>query len=343
MNATMMQEVLRITDRFMDRKDPDSIDRQGRLINVVVVVVIFHIIMGIAFVKMEEYERQHPHTIYDTNVAFELAAPPPDPTFKVTAQVPEPIALTEGENPNPGSASAPKPKEADKVSLKGAPPSGNAPKATPRASPGSARLLVARETTVAPPVAITKTTDVKAAPLQKPKTAPTAKPVPTDVVGATANTEKSGGPTAGGAPDGKEGGTGTTDGTGAGGDGKGEGDPGAGTGFGQAGGDIATRLPTTPSRAMGNITPYKKDMLVRIAKIWQPKRKTENMILLVEIGKDGTLLRCEVIESSGNKRADKEAVAAVEGTQFAALPDWYKGDSIPFKIELAKVEAARQE
>lgn len=178
MNATMMQEVLRITDRFMDRKDPDSIDRQGRLINVVVVVVIFHIIMGIAFVKMQEYERQHPHTIYDTNVAFELAAPPPDPTFKVTSKVPEPIALTEGENPNPGSAAAPKPKETDKVTL----PTVKAPEINPLPTPETARPVVARETTVAPPVAVTKMTDVKAAPMQKPKTSPLAKPVNTDVL-----------------------------------------------------------------------------------------------------------------------------------------------------------------
>lgn len=339
MNATMMQEVLRITDRFMDRKDPDSIDRQGRLINVVVVVVIFHIIMGIAFVKMEEYERQHPHTIYDTNVAFELAAPPPDPTFKVTSKVPEPIALTEGENPNPGSAAAPKPKETDKVSL----PTVKAPEINPLPTPETARPMVARETTIAPPVAVTKMTDVKAAPMQKPKTSVMPKPVPTEVVGATANTEKSGGPTEGGAPDGKEGGTGTTNGKGSGGDGTGEGDPGAGTGLGTAGGDIATKLPTPTTQAMGNITPYKKDMLYRIAQNWQPKRKSENMILLVEIGRDGTLLRCEVLESSGNKRSDKEAVAAVEATQFASLPDWYRGESIPFKIELAKVEAARQQ
>lgn len=338
MNATMMQEVLRITDRFMDRKDPDSIDRQGRLINVVVVVVIFHIIMGIAFVKMEEYERKHPRTIVDTDVAFEINAPPPDPTFKVTSKVPEPIALTEGENPNPGSAAAPKPKETEKVSL----PTTKAPEVNPLPTPETARPMVARETTVAPPIAVTKVTDVRAAPVTKPKTAPMPKPVPSEVVGATANTEKSGGPTEGGAPDGKEGGTGANDGDGSGGDGKGEGDPGAGTGLGTAGGDIATKLPSTPVRAMGNIAPYRKDMLVRIAQNWQPKRKTENMILLVEIGRDGALLRCEVLESSGNKRSDKEAIAAVEATEFAALPDWYKGDSIPFKIELAKVEAARQ-
>lgn len=144
----------------------------------------------------------------------------------------------------------------------------------------------------------------------------------------------------GGAPDGSEGGTGTG-GDGSGGTGTGEGDPGAGSGMGTAGGEIATRVTTPTNRAMGNIAPYRKDMLIRIAANWNPKRKYENIILLVEVSREGQLLRCEVVESSGNKKADNEAIKAIEQTEFAPLPEWYKGESIPFKIELAKVEAAR--
>jgi hypothetical protein len=33
---------------------------------------------------------------------------------------------------------------------------------------------------------------------------------------------------------------------------------------------------------------------------------------------------------------------AVKATAFAALPDWYKGDHLTFKIELSKVEALNQ-
>lgn len=334
MSISFMQEVVKISDRFADRKDPNSIDRQGQLNQVVVVVVIFHAIMGIAFVKMEEYERKHPRVIRDVDVCFEFAPPPPAPEFRV-GEVPKPITLTEGENPDSGSAAAAKPHEADKVSL----PTIKAPETLPVPTPEQAKPVISRDTTVAPPVAVTTNNAVKAAPIQAPKSAPKAPPN-SKMAGATSNTTASGAPQEGGSPDGKEGGTGTG-GDGTGGNGTGEGDPGTGSGYGNIGGDVATKL-SGGSRAMGNIAPYRRDMLTRIAMNWHPKSKNEAMTIQIAIGKDGSVLSVEIVESSGNKKADKEAIAAIEATEFSPLPDWYKGEQLSFKIDFAKVEALQQ-
>lgn len=95
-------------------------------------------------------------------------------------------------------------------------------------------------------------------------------------------------------------------------------------------------------RAMGNIAPYRRDMLYRIAQNWHPKFKNENLILQIVIGKDGQLLSAEIIESSGRRKGDKEAIAAVEATEFAPLPEWYRGEQLTFKIAMEKVEAMRR-
>lgn len=330
MSISFMQKVVGISDRFFDRKDPDSIDRQGQLNQVLVVVVIFHAIMGIAFVKMEEYERKHPHMIRDVNVSFEFTAPPPVPAFKV-GEVPKAISLTVGENPDAGAADSATPSAADVVSV----PTPKAPEILPMPTPEKARPVVSHKTTIAPPVAVTANTNIKAAPVQVPKSAPKAPP-PTDLAAATSESVASGAPKAGGGPQGNEGGVGQG-GEGTGGSGKGQGDPGTGSGFGTVGGEIATRLPST-ARAMGNIGPYRRDLLMKIAANWHPKRKVEAMTVQIQIGKDGQVLSVEIIESSGNKRADKEAQAAIEATEFAPLPDWFKGDELTFKIDMKKVE-----
>lgn len=331
MSISFMAEAVKISDKFLDRKDPDSIDRKGQLNQVVVLVVIFHAIMGIAFVKMEEYERKHPRIIRDTDVQFEIAAPPPAPEFRV-GSVPRAITLTEGENPDAGSASSAKPKESDKVTL----PTIKADETQPVPTPEAATPVMSRDTTVAPPVAVTTASSVKALPTSVPKTAPKTRPV-TDLAGARSNSVASGAPSEGGSPDGQEGGTGEG-GDGSGGSGSGDGDAGNGTGFGNIGGDITTKLGGS-SRATGNIAPYRKEMLMRIVGNWHPKKST-SLILRIEIAKDGSVNNVEVKESSGSKRGDAEAVAAVEATEFPPLPDWYRGESLTFEIDLKK-EATR--
>lgn len=331
-----MAEVVRITDRFCDRKNPDSIDRQGKLGQVAILVMIFYAVMGIGFVKMQELERTHKRIIHDVDVAFEFAAPPPEITFKV-GEVPKPISLTEGENANPGSEAAAKPAQADTASL----PTIKAEeqKDTPnlQANPVAAKVV-----TEAAPVMVTATQNIKTT---APATKTLAKQAPTNakkvaLAGVENRNATSGAEVAGGTPDGLAGGTGEG-GQGNGGTGVGAGDPGSGSGFGLAGGQVATRLENT-GRAMGNIGPYRKDLLIRIAQNWHPKRKAESIIILATIDHEGKLLTSEVLQSSGNKKADNEALAAVEGTEFSPLPDWFKGEQLQFKISMDKVEQLQQ-
>ncbi len=106
---------------------------------------------------------------------------------------------------------------------------------------------------------------------------------------------------------------------------------------------VSPTVLSTPSRAMGNIAPYRKEMLSKIAKNWNSNYKSPTLIVLVEIAKDGTLLRCEILESSGNEEADEAAVDAVKATTFDPLPDWYHGATIPFKVEFQRVESLHKD
>lgn len=330
-----MAEVVRLTDRFCDRKNPESIDRQGALAQVAILVVIFYVVMGIGFVKMQELEKKKPRIIHDVDVAFELYAPPPEPTFKV-GEVPKPISLSEGENANPGSEAAPKPSASDTVSL----PTVQAPETQSKPTQIQAKPVASHVVTEAAPVAVTQLNTIKTtAPSQAaPKQAPSDTKNPT-MAGVLATAPTSGSAQAGGTPDSKGGGTGEG-GEGTGGTGTGSGDGGAGSGTGIAGGQIATKVES--QRAMGNIAPYRKDMLIKISQNWRPKRRDMHIVVLVTIDHDGKLLADEILESSGNKKADKEALSAIEGTEFSGLPDWFKGEQLQFKINLDKVEALQQ-
>lgn len=334
----MMQEAVRITDRFYGVADVDSIERQGRLQNAIVLIFILHMILMIAFIKLQELDLAHPKIVKDVDVSFEFTPPPPEPPPKAL-ELPKAISLTAGANPNPGSEAAPKPISASEPTM----PSVKAPTtaATPTNVP--AKPIPSRRTTLAAPVAITPTNIVKAnVGRQAPKEAPVPTHTPVVTAGPSATHPLSGRETAGGAPGAGEAGVGTG-GQGAGGTGKGQGDVGAGTGEGPAGGiPIATRLPATASRAMGNIAPYRKDLLIRLAQNWHPKKSYEDLIVLITLDHDGHLLGSEIFQSSGSRKADKEAITAVQTTEYGALPDWYKGDTLTFKIQLSKVEAMNQ-
>lgn len=98
-------------------------------------------------------------------------------------------------------------------------------------------------------------------------------------------------------------------------------------------------LPPPPAvRLSGNIAPYRTELFQRIGANWHPRINTASSIVVkIEIAHDGSLLCAEILESSGNKKTDKAAIAAIEGTEFAPLPEWYKGESLTFKINMDKV------
>lgn len=334
---TIAEEVLRVTDRFYNASDPDTLDRQSQLQQCLLVVLIVHAMMMIAFWKGYGFEKAHPRIFHDVDVAFEFSPPPPEPPPMAVEGV-KGIGLSAGENPTPGSESGPKAADTEKLAM----PAQQAPTVTPKPTPEAAKPIPSRKAVVQAPVAVTPTNVIKTAMAVPRPAALKPPPVPINKTASTASTTApSGQPVPGGAPAGVEGGTGAG-GVGQGGGGVGQGDPGAGTGFAGGGQQIATRLPMGATRAMGNIGPYRKDLLVRLAQNWKPKQPNQNIIVLLTIAHDGKLLASEIFQSSGSKKADKEALASVEATEFAPLPDWYKGDQLKFKIELSKVEAVSQ-
>ncbi len=333
----IMEEVLRVTDRFYNASDPDTLDRQSQLQQCILVVFIVQVMMGIAFWKGYGFEKAHPRIIHDVDVAFEFSPPPPEPPPMAIEGV-KGIGLSAGENPTPGSEAAPKPSDAARLAM----PAQQLPTVTPKPTPAPAKPIPSRKAVVQAPVAVTQANQVKMAMAVPRPAALKPPPVPINRTAPTTSTTAPSGQTVpGGAPTGTDGGAGAG-GVGQGGGGQGQGDPGAGAGFAGGGPAIATRLPVGATRAMGNIGPYRKDLLMRLAQNWKPKQPNQNIIVLITLARDGQLLSSEIFQTSGSKKSDKEALASVQETAFAPLPDWYKGNQLTFKIELSKVEAVSQ-
>jgi TonB family protein len=86
-----------------------------------------------------------------------------------------------------------------------------------------------------------------------------------------------------------------------------------------------------------NIKPYKQDLLTRLAKNWQPHKGYDHIVLVLTLTKDGKLTNCELVESCGSEKIDREAMEAIQNTEYAPLPDWYKGEHLNCKLDLATV------
>jgi len=120
---------------------------------------------------------------------------------------------------------------------------------------------------------------------------------------------------------------------------------GGGNGNGALGQQIAMLPPKAANAniAMGNIAPYRKDMLMRLAANWHPKKRQGNIVLVITLTPEGKLINSEILTGSGDEELDKYTLETVEKTGFAPLPDWYKGRQLRLKIELARVEAIKNE
>jgi TonB family protein len=327
MSVTFMHEVLKISDRFNDPCNPDALGRQGQLRQVSLVVIVFHLIMGISFLKMEEYERAHPHRVANLDLSFQYVAPPlfPEPQIE---RVPKPPNLTLGENADAGSA----PEANTRLNNKLAIPTLNQPKKILKQSeaPNHAKP---NEQVPDAPVSVNTDPRLKPAPLSLPVTA-SNKVISDD---PTNNTSK----LASGANQ-KSGATGDDEAVGKGKGGAGVGGTGAGAGVIGSGSDdanigaphdISMNL-NNIDRSLLNIAPYRKRLLLLLGSNWRPKIKGD-LIVSFDLAKDGTVIRCSIFESSGHKSLDQQALAFVQEIQFEPLPENYQGDSLEFRVELA--------
>lgn len=332
MSVSFMHEVLNIADRFVDCKDPDTLDRQGHLTQVLIVVVIFHLIMGISFIKMEEYEHKHPHFIVDPEVSFEFTPLPALPRSALD-EIPNPISPVQ-DFADPGNEDQAKSKPENKISI----PTNKALEVQVKPRPEPARTSYSHilTSTPPPPVAVTANNPLKPELTQADPNSPEIVPGSNDLAGSSSTSPASGASyLAGGIEDGVAIGNGKGI-DGSGGPGHHAGDEGTGSNKGNPGDKISTTLPQT-KRAMFNITPYCKQIRLQLASNWHLKLKTDLMVLFV-IGRDGKVLSAEISKSSGRKRLDAQAVAAIESIDFDPIPEGYRGDSLTFQVDLSSLK-----
>jgi TonB family protein len=107
---------------------------------------------------------------------------------------------------------------------------------------------------------------------------------------------------------------------------------------------ISTRLPEMPRHPMGNIAPYRKEVLHRFYQNWHPTRKVQRkMILLLTISRDGSVCDAELFERSGDRKSDDEVLRTASDTQFEPLPEWFKGESLTFKLAIDSAEIVQDD
>lgn len=139
-------------------------------------------------------------------------------------------------------------------------------------------------------------------------------------------------PVGSGSGSGKRTSTGTGTGTGSG-TGSGTGGRGSGSGGGNPGGGGGR--PGIDAIREPDFGPYMRELQRRIKMSWDPPKGNESkrVVLLFKIAKDGRLLSCRVLKSSGAPNADKAALNAVHlAAPFRPLPAEYKNSSVDIQF-----------
>lgn len=81
----------------------------------------------------------------------------------------------------------------------------------------------------------------------------------------------------------------------------------------------------------GNLTPYRKDAISRIAKNWNLAQCPEPWAATLDISKDGKIQAIHMTVSPlGSQRTD--VIRVLERTVFAPLPDWYKESILALEV-----------
>ncbi len=137
-------------------------------------------------------------------------------------------------------------------------------------------------------------------------------------------------PVGSGSGAGKKASTGTGSGSGTG---TGRGSSGSGSGGGNPGGGGGR--PGIDAIREPDFGPYMRELQRRIKMAWDPPKGNESkrVVLLFKIAKDGRLLSCRVLKSSGAPNADKAALNAVHlAAPFRPLPAEYKNSSVDIQF-----------
>ncbi len=103
------------------------------------------------------------------------------------------------------------------------------------------------------------------------------------------------------------------------------------------GGREAQKPEVSPT-GLWDVGPYRKRLLINIARNWHPAEPVESIVVLITVDRTGNLLDAKLVTGTGRKNLDEEALNAVRATEFESFPDEFKGKQLRFKIELSKVE-----
>ena len=318
-----MLEVLRISDRYF------SDSNSGYFKQVFVLVLVFHMIMGICFMRMQEYERAHPRPIYNVDVSY-LAAEMPREIELSSSDRPLDSMIIDGDTPDVGGQTGSK-AHSEKLSV----PSFKEPKEAIEQKEHTAQTIVSRQTNGQDaPLSIVKINQVKPEiPNENAKALgaiQTGSHTQHDASGTFIN---GGDPNSNGSSNAEE-----KNGNGQNGAGTGPSDANNGRNAGSVGSpEKLTTHVETAGGAKGNINPYLSEVLMTLRKNWHPTRNMKNPVTIrFAIDRDGVPLDVEVVSSSGSEKMNAEAVAAAEKTIFPPLPDWYKGQQLTFQIDMGQ-------
>lgn len=272
--------------------------RDGHLANFVWSSSCLFAVVLAWFGWMQYQETKHPRIISDINVNFEFFCPAPEPAFRVRQ------ALV-GQAPAVPVKAVQKRHEPAPVK-----PTSAEPQPVAKTEPQETKMVSLTKHVAEVPVAMVQ-----------PQSPATAQAV-------TAQTEA-------GHPDG-HGQQATTPGTAATPVNKGDAQSLLGANFGAT--DLLASQASQPIKtaSMGNIGPYKKDMIARIGSVWHPSQHYGNISVEVQLDKSGALMSSRVLQGCGDEQVNKSLEDALQAVQFAPLPEWYKGEQLKFKINLTE-------
>lgn len=301
---------VRLASRYVNTRSPVSIAQTGQLRRFVVFSGILASFAMLAICYVGHNQRGHHRIIHDVDVAFELTCAPPEPSFRAVDQL-VPLKFEEGAQP---TAVGTKPEVA-------------------HSSVEQQHQVTDKKEKVKPHM-IAAVPEQAPVALAQPSLPQQNNPVanvlsnPFGGAAASAATPVAESSPAGGSPDGSVGAAGAGgNGTGAG---KGDSNSLAGADFGQ---NQLVTMRTAPV-AMGNIGPYKRDLVARIKQAWHPEEDYEQVVVELALSQEGKLLNRQLLQSTGSSTLDEQLLSAIDETQFAALPEWYRGAQLKIKLVL---------
>jgi TonB family protein len=304
-NAT----AVRLADRYIGTESPLSIARTGQLERWLWFSGIVCSFALITVMYIGHNSKDHHVVIHDVDVAFELTCAPPEPSFRAVDRL-VPLNFEEGQKP---AALANKQNELQKTANeedKIAQDKAVKPHLASAVSE-QAPIAVAQPAIPSPPVAHNPMADIFGG-----------------AAAVAATPAQASSQTGGGSADGQAGATGA----GGSGSGAGHGDMNA-----LAGGDFgaanAISMRTGPV-AMGNIGPYKRQILSRIKEVWHPTDDYGTVTVEILVDRHGHVLEKQVVKSSGSDHVDTSLLSALDSAQLSALPDWYRGNELRIKLVL---------